>query len=60
MAFNSTFKSNDLSLLKTSLSSGIEDGFGKANITINNTDGSTARYRKGSRITDITKRTYAR
>jgi tape measure domain-containing protein len=60
MAFNSTFKSNDLSLLKTSLSSGIEDGFEKANITINNTDGSSARYRKGSRITDITKRTYAR
>jgi hypothetical protein len=60
MAFNSTFKSNDLSLLKTSLSSGIEDGFEKANITINNTDGSTLRYRKGSRIADITKRTYAR
>jgi tape measure domain-containing protein len=60
MVFNSTFKSNDLSLLKTSLSSGIEDGFEKANITINNTDGSTLRYRKGSRIADITKRTYAR
>ena len=60
MVFDSTFRKSDLSLLKSSLSHGIEDGFEKATIVINNNDGGVVRHKRGSSVRDISKISYAR
>lgn len=58
--FNETmgrnFKNSDLSLLKRTLSSGIEGGFDKATIVINNGDGSTLRRKGNTNIKDNSRR----
>jgi tape measure domain-containing protein len=58
-AFNSTYNATGLQELQKSVSSGIDSGFNKAKIIINNQDGSQRVHKSGSTITDNTKRRYS-
>ena len=58
-AFNSTYNATGLQELQKSVSTGIDSGFNKAKIIINNQDGSQRIRKGGSTIVDNTKRRYS-